>query len=269
MRPVVTLGLGVAFGLVLAEAAHADNVVAVLDGRPPGLTPAEEPRLDARAPAPADVDAIGVATDNDALSDRAYGRSTAIPLRSGAFDLSMRTAVEHGSMLSVAVGLGHGAELSADAGYGREVGRDVGIGLKLMFARHPKWAAAFDLSLHSVGLDNDEAVLVTADLKLTTCIVDCGAMLTFGIGVMREADGNGYDSPTVPFLELSAVFGTGYVRPLLEGLSFAGMANFGFAGFRLGGRHVGVDLGVGLGGALADDGSDGGLAMMVGVGVRP
>ena len=51
------------------------------------------------------------------------------------------------------------------------------------------------------------------------------------------------------------VFGTGLVRPMIEGMSLSGALNFGYAGFRIGGKHVAVDVGVGLGAAL-DDSSD-------------
>lgn len=262
MRPLATLGLGLAFGLVLASAAHAGNVVAALDG-PPGETP---PRVDVTE-TPVAVDPLGVATNADAMSDRAFARSTAVALPAGGFDLSMRTAVEYGSLASVAAGLGHNFELSASVGYGRQLGHDVGAGAKVMLARHPTWAASLEASWHAVQVSSNNASLLTGDFKISGCVADCGAMLTFGLGLtMASSD---YDSQTKPMLELSAIFGTGLVRPLLEAVTLAGDENFGFAGLRFGGRHVGVDLGVGVVASSDNGNSDSGIAMMLGLGVRP
>jgi hypothetical protein len=92
-------------------------------------------------------------------------------------------------------------------------------------------------------------------------------LFTGGAGIVNVQQD--YDSPSpVPFLELAMVFGTGLVRPMIEGMSLSGALNFGYAGFRIGGRHVGVDLGVGLG-ATMDDSSESFAAMVVGLGVRP
>jgi hypothetical protein len=260
---LVRLGLGV----VLAAAnAHADNRVAVVDpAGPPGLTPEEPPRVDRPVvvdPSPAPLTTLA---DADAMSDRAFGRSTALVLRSGQFDFSMRTAVEHGSMLSVAAGLGHNIELSSSAGYARRIGDDYSLGVKFGLTQHRTWSLAISTSLSSLSLEGIRQSLLAADLIVTTCAFDCNMMLTAGVGAAVVSDSQ---TGPVPFLELSMIFGTGYVRPLVEGMTLQGDANLAFAGFRVGGRHVGVDLGVGLIGG-AQGGSENDVGMMVGVGVRP
>ncbi|HET9989274.1 MAG TPA: hypothetical protein VFQ65_12175, partial [Kofleriaceae bacterium] len=120
---------------------------------------------------------------------------------------------------------------------------------------------------HSVSVDrsNDRGTMWSADLKVTTCAADCGMLFTGGAGIVYVQDN---ETPPVPFLELAMVFGTGLVRPMIEGMSLSGALDFGYAGFRIGGKHVAVDLGVGLG-AVLDNSSDGFAAMMLGLGVRP
>jgi hypothetical protein len=266
MRPVVTFGLGISFGLVMAAAAHADGRVAVLDG-PPGTTPVigEQAHVDPQPvtdPAPLATIAAG-----DAMSDRAFGRSTAINLRPGQFDFSMRTAVEHGSMLSVAVGLTTGVELSADAGYARHVADDYGVGVKFSVLRRASFGLAIDVSVHSTSEESVRSSLASADFKVTTCALDCNMLFTAGVGFTTTTSDNG--GQTMPTLELSMLFGRGVVRPLLEALAIDGDsgASLAFAGLRIGGKHLGVDLGVGLLGA--DITQQSAFGMLVGVGVRP
>src|SRR5450432_3527726 len=97
----VTLGI-----LLAAATAHADNRVAVADQvGPPGMATEEPPHVDRPVVVEPTPSPLAKLADADAMSDRAFGRSTALMLQSGQFDFSMRTAVEHGSMLSVAAGL--------------------------------------------------------------------------------------------------------------------------------------------------------------------
>jgi len=270
MRPALVIGLGLAFGVVLAAAsAHADpppaKRVAALGG-PPGEEP---PHVAVWVPPPPVVDVLADRRDEDAASDRSFGRSTAIPLDGGQFDFSMRTAVEDGSMISVAAGFGHGVELSADAAYGRQLGSAYGLGVKYAFERHATWAVAADASVHTIGIDrtNDRGTMWSADLKVTTCAASCGMLFTAAAGVVYVQQDYSSSSPT-PFLELAMVFGTGLVRPMVEAISLSADQNLAFAGFRLGGKHVALDLGVGLGATLGES-SDSFTAMMVGLGVRP
>lgn len=268
MRPAAIVGLGLGLGVVLAAAnVHAAPAapprVAALGG-PPGEEP---PRVDAWVPPPPVVDLIQQRLDDDAAADRSFGRSTAITLDPGQFDFTMRTAVEDGSMMSMAAGVGHGVELSVDAAYARQLGSEYGLGLKFGFDRHATWALAIDTSVHTVSVDrsNDRGTMWSAGLEVTTCAASCEMLFTGGAGIVYVQDNQ---TPPVPFLELAMVFGTGLVRPMLEGMSLSGALDFGYAGFRIGGRHVGVDLGVGLGAAM-DNSSDSFAAMMVGLGVRP
>jgi len=201
------------------------------------------------------------------MSDRAFGRSTAINLSSGQFDFSMRTAVEHGSMLSVAAGLTTGIELLADAGYARHLADDYGIGVKFSVLRRATYALAIDVSVHSTSEQSARSSVVSADFKVTTCALDCNMLFTAGTGFTRTiAD---YNSETMPTVELSTIFGRGVVRPLLEALVITGDSgvDLAFGGLRIGGRHVGVDLGVGLIGTNYTQQSS--FGMLVGVGVRP
>ncbi|MEO8842451.1 MAG: hypothetical protein ABI591_02285 [Kofleriaceae bacterium] len=270
MRPVVTLGLGIAFGLVLVTAAHADGRVAVLDdpalpSGPPGTTPTISARaVDPLVVDPAPLDSLAA---NDAMSDRSFGRSTAIGLAPAHFDLSMRTAIEHGSMWSVAAGLTNSVELSADAGYARHVADDYGIGVKLTLVRHATYALAVDVSVHSTSEASIRTTMGSADLKLTTCALDGNLLFTAGVGFTTSY--SDYDNQTTPTIELSMIFGRGVVRPLVETLVFAGDSSetLAFGGLRIGGRHVGVDLGVGLIGTSFTEQSS--FGMLVGLGVRP
>ena len=266
MRPAVTLSLGIALGLVMAAAAHADGRVAVLDG-PPGTTPTiaqQAPVVDTLQPV-ADPAPLAAIAAEDAMSDRAFGRSTAINLRPGQFDFSMRTAVEHGSMLSVAAGLADSVELSADAGYARHLGDDYGVGLKFSLLRHASYALAIDSSVRSTSEDSVRSWLVSADFKVTTCALDCNMLFTAGLGFITAP---GENSNTMPTLELSMLFGRGVVRPMIEALEISGDAgaSFAFGGLRIGGKHVGVDLGAGV---LDLSYRDASVGMVVGVGVRP
>jgi hypothetical protein len=264
MRPVVTLGLGITLGLVMAAAAHADGRVAVLDG-PPGTTPTiaeQAPLVDTQ---PADPTPLATIAAADAMSDRTLGRSTAINLRPGQFDFSMRTAVEHGSMLSIAAGLTDGIELSADAGYARHYGDDYGVGFKFSILRRATLALAIDASVHSTSEESERSWLLSADFKVTTCALDCNMLLTAGVGLVTTPGENG---DTMPTLELSMLFGRGVVRPMIEALAIDGNpgASFAFGGLRIGGKHVGVDLGAGVVEASYNDAA---VGMVVGIGVRP
>jgi len=263
------MGLGIVFGLVAAAAAHAEGRVAVLDG-PPGMTPivGEEPRVDRLQPVPVveAVPPLAAIADGDATSDRAFGRSTAIGLQQGQFDFSMRTAVEHGSMISVAAGLTNKVELSADAGYARHVADDYGVGLKLSVLRRATYALAIDVSVHSTSEESVRSSLASVDVKVTTCALGCNMLVTAGLGfTATSSDSVGQ---TMPTFELSMIFGTGVVRPIIEGLAIYGDsgANFAFGGLRIGGKHVGIDLGAGV---LEVSYRDAAVGMMVGLGVRP
>jgi hypothetical protein len=272
MRPAAIVGLGLGLGVILAAASGRADPRApeprVAAAEPALAPPGEEPPHVAAWVAPAPVtDVLQQRRDDDAASDRSFGRSTAIALAPGQFDFALRTAVEDGSMMSVAAGLGHGVEVSADAAYARQLGSEYGVGLKLAFDRHATWGLALDTSVHSVSVDrgDERGTMLSAELKVTTCAASCGMLLTVGAGILDVQDAV---SPPVPFLELAMVFGTGLVRPMIESISFSGSLDFAYAGFRIGGKHVAVDLGVGLGAAL-DDSSDTFTGMMVGLGVRP
>lgn len=271
MGPVVTLGLGITFGLVLAADAHADvdGRVAVLDSPPPSGPPGLTPTVSARAVDPQVVDPSPLATiaAGDAMSDRGFGISSAVGLLPAQFDLSMRTVVEHGSMVSVAVGLTHSVEISADAGYARRLADDYGLGVKFTLLRRASYALAIDISLHSTSVESQRNTLAVGDFKITTCALDCNMLLTAGIGLTSAI--SDYDNQTSPMLELSTIFGRGVVRPLLEALAITGDAgpSLAYGGVRIGGKHVGVDVGVGF--LSLGNGQDGSFGMLVGVGVRP
>jgi hypothetical protein len=262
MRPAVTVGLGICLGLVMAAAAHADGRVAALDG-PPGTTPTIATQIDTQPVA--DPAPLATIAANDAMSDRAFGRSTAINLRPGQFDFSMRTALEHGTMLSIAAGLTDGVEISADAGYGRHLGDDYGVGLKLSLLRRATYALAIDVSVHSTSEESERVWLAAADFKVTTCALDCNMLFTAGLGFVTSPGDN---SATVPTLELSMLFGSGVVRPMIEAFDITGDAgaSLAFGGLRIGGKHVGVDLGAGVIDLAYQNVS---IGMVVGVGVRP
>jgi hypothetical protein len=273
---VLTLG-----ALSTGAFAGGARTVAVLDPDspsfapnlgPPGTTPSSDgPRVE-RALAPSDdgpQPTFAAALSADAASDRAFVRSTAGTLRQGQFDFSFRTAVEHGSMLSIAAGLGHAIEFSADVGYSRDLGSAGGFGLKIGVAQHRTWAVAVDGSLSGLGIAGQglsgEGLLAAAEVALTTCAASCTLLYTIGGGMAFPIGDT--SAPASPFLEISAIFGTGVVRPLVEGIALDHFGKLAFAGLRFGGRHVAVDAGVGL--VTLDDVTQNGAAMMVGLGVRP
>ena len=271
MRRAAT-SIGLLFGVILAAAnAHAAPRVAALDG-PPGQTLAEQPPHVDRPVYTTEPVASPLAqfAADDPTHDRAFGRSTAMSLRPGEFDFSMRTAVEHGTMLSVAAGLTDGLELSVDAGYARNVANDYGVGMKFSVLRRPTYALAVDVSMHSTSeAGSDRVTILFADFKATTCALECNMLVTAGAGI--AATNSSYDGSTMPTLELSMIFGGGVVRPMLEGLTVLGDAgaSFAFGGVRIGiARHVGVDIGAGYLG-ISGFGSEGSFGMVVGVGVRP
>lgn len=207
--------------------------------------------------------------DADAASDRGYGLSTAIALDAGQLDLSLRTAFEHGSMLSTAAGLGHGLELSFSVGYGRTLGTAYTFGAKAQFVDDEDFAFALDAD---VSLTRDEAdlpedaTLWAVDAKATR--VTRYVVATGALGVLRASDMD--EVPAVPFVEGSLLIGSGPVRPLLEAFSFFGLYNLAFAGLRCGGTHVAFDLGAGVGGSFRHDSNDDtGVALMLGLSVRP
>lgn len=216
---------------------------------------------------PGDPATLHAIRDADAASDRGYGLSTAIALDRGQLDLSLRTAVEHGSMLSAAAGLGHGLELSFAIGYGRTLGTDYTFGAKAQLVDDEDFAFALDLSVDVLQDGDDEnATMWTVDAKatrVTRYVVATGALGFMRISEMGEV-------PAVPFVEGSLLLGAGPVRPLVEAFSFFGLYNLAFAGLRCGGTHVAFDLGAGVGGPLATDPSgDTGVVLMLGLGVRP
>ncbi|MFT3700656.1 MAG: hypothetical protein QM831_46355 [Kofleriaceae bacterium] len=246
--------------LLVGQVAHADTRVAVAD---PAVPEVPNP-IDKTDPAPVDT-TLHAMRDSDAASDRAFGRGTAIALDQGQFDFSIRTAADHGSMLSTAGGLGHGIELSFAAAYGRTLGTDYQIGAKIQLVDHEDFAFAIDTSINVMkeeGHDQTENIW-TIDAKITK--VTRNVVASASLGILKVPDS---DVPPLPFVDGALILGSAPVRPMLEVFSFMGVFNMGFAGIRVGGKHVAFDLGVGAAGT-SDSSSDGGVALMVGLGVRP
>lgn len=263
MKLAIAVVLGIA-GTASAQPGMMDPDPAV---SPPGLTPAVVPP--APPPPPAVVAPIDEASRRDAASDRAFGLGTAIVLPSGVSDASLRVG-PFGALGSVAVGIGGGLEVSADYGSGHDQATMYGGGLKVSLGHGATWALALDGSIHKAG-DNyggSGATLYTFGGRVTTCIdAGCSALWSGGLGVYTSSD----SSDKIPVLSTSLVLGRGGVKPLLE-LAYLAAPNaggaLGFAGLRLGGSHVAIDVGVGFVAAAGDSGGSAGVPM-VGVALRP
>ena len=232
---------------------------------PPGEAPVrDQPAYDP----PVEPDQLAALAAGDATSDRAFGRSTAVGLLPGQRDISTRTAIEHGSMVSVAAGVSNMVELSADFGYARTVGDTEGTAIKLTLLRRATWAMAIDAGFRSTSYQSERTTSLTSSFRITVCPLDCNMLLTVGAGLsITGGDLSNYNnSAPQPIADLSMIFGKGLVRPLVEGMTIDGNTNVAFGGLRIGGRHVGVDIGAGVI-SLQYGSTD--VGMMLGVGVRP
>jgi hypothetical protein len=227
--------------ILLARAAAADPVAAEPK---PAPTDQPAPRIDAPT-TPTEPSALDERAAHDAAADRALGFGTAINLRPGSVDITLRSVLNHGGMLSAAIGVTRSVELSVQAIRIGTVGMGFGAGAKVALHRARTWALAVDGNI-TVG-DNRYA---TASALISTCIDDCVALFTSSVGV-ASVDEHGvrlFDNPDAmsgPQLvgDASIVIGTSWLRPLIEVADF-GMP-LGFAGARFTSRHLAFDIGVG------------------------
>jgi hypothetical protein len=251
--------------LLVATNAHA-TPFGDFTGGPPGetLPVREQPTYEAPAP---EQDQLAALAASDAMSDRAFGRSTAVGLLPGQFDISTRTVVEHGSMVSFAAGVSRLIELSADFGYARTVGDTEGVAIKFTLLRRGTWAMAIDSGFRSTNTESVRSTTLSSDFRITTCPFDCNMLLTIAVGLsLTGGDVNNGDGGPHPLADISMIFAKGLVRPLIEAMTLDGDTNMAFAGLRIGGRHVGVDIGAGV---LDVQYGSTNVGMMLGVGVRP
>ena len=220
------------------------------DPTPPGLTPP--------IAAPAPLSPIDQADLDDAAADRAFGTSTGLVVPAGRVDLSLRGA-QGGGLLSAAIGLGHGVEISGQLGGASQAGL-VGGDLKIAVARTRTWAFALEGGYHFVGIEDGEGGGFNVGGVMTYAADS--AVLSFGGGLLGSASG-----PPSAYANASLVIGTGPFRPILEGATLAGPV-WWFGGARIGNGHACLDIGFGGGGA--GDGADGvGPVPLVGLTVRP
>ena len=276
MRAVVLLvciiGTPVAFADDHTGSAPAPTVAAA---EPPGMTPVDEPPhrdVVAVAPTPTGPTQLEQLARYDAAYDRAYAHGTAVTLRPGDFDISLRSVLKHGAMLSVAAGVTRNIELSAEGLKSSYLGEAVGAGIKIAVVRAPKWALAIDASVFaffahpefSAG-GNIERMYSTA-ARVTTCATSaCDALFSAGLGVAVASDPFGTGPSIVPTLDSSIIFGKSWARPMFEIAYLGGW--LGFGGFRFGGRHVGFDAGLGV---ISDNGPGGSATTaVIGLSVRP
>ncbi|HEX4455410.1 MAG TPA: hypothetical protein VH143_31340 [Kofleriaceae bacterium] len=242
-----------------SAAAYAD---------PPGMTNPSQFTTTQIAPAPNELDTV---TRGDAASDRGFAFDTGVVLGAGQVELGLRTLLEKGTDLSVAVGVGGGVELSVD---GIDALGDrfeaLGGGVRVRVARGPRYALSAAAAYHwaNANLDDTEPfeggyLTVGGDLALA---VNEQLLMSFGLGVVRYADGgDGSDSSTSFYGHVDLLFGGSWARLLVEVGDIA--APFAIVGGRFATRHVSVDLGVGLTGDNLDD--DSSAVVMFGVSVRP
>ena len=164
--------------LLVAANAHATPFGDNFAGGPPGEAPVREQPTAAPA---SDQDQLAALAASDAMSDRAFGRSTAIGLLPGQFDISTRTVVEHGSMMSFAAGVSSLIELSGDFGYARTVGDTEGVAIKLTLLRRGTWAMAIDSGFRSTNTEGVRSTTLSSDFRITTCPFDCNMLLTIAV----------------------------------------------------------------------------------------
>jgi hypothetical protein len=206
------------------------------DLAPPGLTPSAPP-------APLDL-----ARDRDAAADRGLVLGTAIALPSGAVDASVR-AVATAGMVSLAVGLGSGLEVSFDAGAvfapSDATAQAYGGSAKLVIVRRAQWALAVDASLQRYTTSTMTGHVVgTGSAMATGCMgAGCFVLATAASGVTVLNDG---DSLLAPFVAGGLLVGRSWFRGIAEGAAGPGIGAVGFAGVRIGGKHFALDAGMGV-----------------------
>ncbi|HEY3802645.1 MAG TPA: hypothetical protein VGL61_08545 [Kofleriaceae bacterium] len=252
--------LGVSL-LTIATAAYAD---------PPGSAMPPQPSIVA-APAPAppppasgDLDRLA---SNDAASSRGFVFDSGSVLHAGEVETSLRTIIETGSALSLAVGVGGGVQLSVDGLYGQD-GRYEALGgqVRMRVLGGPRYAVSIAAGYHwaSSSLDEGEPTngsFLTFGGDLALAVSD-RVLLSIGLGVSHFSGDNNMtevedpvgvaghidlaelpDPSTDVIGHVGLVVGRSWVRLLAE-VGDIGDA-YGLVGARLATRHVSVDLGVG------------------------
>ena len=194
---------------------------------------------------------LAAADANDAAYDRGFLTSTAKLLEAGEIEASLRGGASYwdrGALVSVTAGLGNRLEVSFGALAGPV--RGVGGGVKVAVFTRPTWSIA---AVASVTRSDGSApeTLALATVRLTTCMFSaCQVQVTAGIGGGVDLVPTNRDysdllgSRAAPIqLDGSVMFGTGLLRPLLEGMIMEG--SLILVGVRLATSHVSLDLGVG------------------------
>ena len=237
----------------------------VAAAEPPGLTaPAPEASLRHVVDVPAPPPVLDQVAGYDAAYDRAFLTSSAMTLAPGHVDVSARSALDHGGIAGIAVGLARDFELSINGAKVGGVGKGLGVDLKVAVLRHDTWAAAITGGVFGEWSSSGGTTskLFTTAIRITTCTgATCNGLFTFGGGFAVSSN------DVTPMLDSSFVIGKGFVRPLLELQILTG--EIGFFGARFGGRHVGVDVGIGkIWGDLSYAISSDPMAML-GVSIRP
>lgn len=263
--------------VVVATVSVFAHVARAQPSAAPGAT---EPAPSAAAAA--EPDPLDAARDRDAASDRAFGLATAIALPAGTVDVSARGASIGGSVAGnagITLGVGHGVEVYADAtrSFERDAsGGILGGGAKVVVARNARMAFAITAGVHrdhdSCGPSCGSAGIYSAGAKLSRCIGDsCEVLATAGLDVFSSSL-SARDLVVAP--NGSVIIGAGPVRALVEAMVLLddrgdGGVGLGFAGLRVGNRHVAVDAGVGVVAFSGGDVSGGTALPMVGLSLRP
>jgi hypothetical protein len=245
MRALVVLG----FLVVASRAAFAD---------PPGLT-----QTVPSAPTPIDL-----IEQHDAGYDRGMVFGSGLVLGRGDVDVSLVSALETGSNLSVGVGIGAGIELSVD-GIDALGGRfeTLGTNIRLQLAHGPTYAFSVLVGYHWAS-EEIGGTYLTLGGDLAVALGDT-SLLTVGLGFLRATgdDDSFGDSSTNLTAHVALLMGSHMFRPLIE-LGYIG-SPFAFAGVRFASRYVSVDGGIG---ALSSNGAvddESGPFAMIGLSLRP
>jgi hypothetical protein len=245
MRALVILG----FLLVASASAFAD---------PPGLT-------QTLPPAPTQLDLI---EQHDAGYDRGMVFGSGLVLGRGDVDVSLVSALETGSNLSVGVGIGAGVELSVD-GIDALGGRfeTLGSNVRVQLAHGPTYTFSAQVGYHWASDDIGGSYL-TVGGDIAVALADT-SLLTVGLGFLRETgdDNSVSDSSTNLTAHVDLLMGSRMFRPLLE-VGYIG-SPFAYGGVRFASRYVSVDGGIGV---LSSNGAvdgDSGPFAMIGLSLRP
>jgi hypothetical protein len=253
--------LGVSL-LTIGTAAYADA---------PGAPMAPQPAVvaaPAPPPPPAPAGDLEQLAANDAASSRGFLFDTGSVLHAGEVETSLRTVVETGSAITVAVGVGGGVQLSVDGLYGFD-GRYEAVGgdVRMRVLGGPRYAVSISAGYHwaSSSLDDGEPTngsFLTFGGDLALAVSD-RMLLSIGLGVAHWSGDNDSDggepipvgvagrinlaSLPDPSTDITGhvglVFGRSWIRLLAE-IGDIGDA-YGLVGARLATRHVSVDLGLG------------------------